>query len=80
MTYIWNLSTACFVKHAGYGAPLKNVPPERFNSLAVPKSYQSPWEQAGGDNSVLADTLFASLPLPDRPGYKSFNRWELADT
>lgn len=74
------MSAVCFVKHAGYGAPLKDVPPERFNSSAVPKSYQSPWEQAIGDDNVLADALIASVPRPNRPGYKSFNRWELADT
>ncbi|KAG8006208.1 Myozenin-2 [Nibea albiflora] len=62
----------------GYGGPLKDVPPEKFNSTAVPKSYQSPWEQAINSTPALADTLIASLPepeaRPDLPGYKSFNR------
>ncbi|XP_016120002.1 myozenin-2-like [Sinocyclocheilus grahami] len=30
---------------AGYGGPLINIPPERFNATAVPKSYHSPWEE-----------------------------------
>ncbi|KAE8279049.1 Synaptopodin-2 Myopodin [Larimichthys crocea] len=62
----------------GYSGPLKDVPPEKFNSTAVPKSYHSPWEQAIINTPALADTLIASLPepeaRPDLPGYKSFNR------
>ncbi|KAM8747539.1 myozenin-2a [Acanthopagrus schlegelii] len=62
----------------GYGGPLKDVPPEKFNSTAVPKSYHSPWEQAIINDPALADTLLTSMPepapRPDLPGYKSFNR------
>uniref|UniRef100_UPI0037E9A97F myozenin-2-like n=1 Tax=Semicossyphus pulcher TaxID=241346 RepID=UPI0037E9A97F len=62
----------------GYGAPLKDIPPEKFNSTAVPKSYHSPWEQAIINNPTLADTLTTCMPepepQPDLPGYKSFNR------
>lgn len=62
----------------GYGGPLKDIPPEKFNRTAVPKSYHSPWEQAIINDPTLADTLISSMPepeaQPDRPGYKSFNR------
>lgn len=62
----------------GYGGPLKDVPPEKFNRTAVPKSYHSPWEQAIINDPTLADTLISCMPepeaQPDRPGYKSFNR------
>nr|XP_057924648.1 myozenin-2-like isoform X2 [Doryrhamphus excisus]XP_057924649.1 myozenin-2-like isoform X2 [Doryrhamphus excisus]XP_057924650.1 myozenin-2-like isoform X2 [Doryrhamphus excisus] len=62
----------------GYGGPLKDVPPEKFNSTAVPKSYHSPWEQAIISDPVLAETLITHISEPEaptnRPGYKSFNR------
>ncbi|XP_071751440.2 myozenin-2a isoform X1 [Centroberyx gerrardi] len=62
----------------GYGGPLKNVPPEKFNSTAVPKSYHSPWDQAIISDPALADTLITCMPepepRPELPGYKSFNR------
>ncbi|XP_037116540.1 myozenin-2-like [Syngnathus acus] len=59
----------------GYGGPLKDVPPEKFNSTAIPKSYHSPWDRALVMKSAPIDTL---VPLPEPPanlpGYKSFNR------
>ncbi|XP_070710942.1 myozenin-2-like [Pempheris klunzingeri] len=62
----------------GYGGPLKDIPPEKFNSTSVPKSYHSPWEQAIISDPALADTLITCMPepepQPDLPGYKSFNR------
>nr|XP_015802511.2 myozenin-2 [Nothobranchius furzeri]XP_015802512.2 myozenin-2 [Nothobranchius furzeri] len=62
----------------GYGGPLKDIPPEKFNSTAVPKSYHSPWEQAIINDPALADTLILHMPdLEPRTnlsGYKSFNR------
>uniref|UniRef100_A0A3Q0RU61 Myozenin 2a n=1 Tax=Amphilophus citrinellus TaxID=61819 RepID=A0A3Q0RU61_AMPCI len=62
----------------GYGGPLKDIPPEKFNSTAVPKSYHSPWEQAIINDPALADTLTTRMPelepRHDLPGYKSFNR------
>ncbi|XP_028330508.1 myozenin-2a [Gouania willdenowi] len=62
----------------GYGGPLKDIPPEKFNSTSVPKSYHSPWEQAIISDPGLADTLNTCMaelvPKPDLPGYKSFNR------
>ncbi|XP_045919755.1 myozenin-2-like [Micropterus dolomieu] len=62
----------------GYGGPLKDIPPEKFNSTAVPKSYHSPWEQAIINDPALADTLHNRIPEPeprqDLPGFKSFNR------
>ncbi|XP_029030630.1 myozenin-2a [Betta splendens] len=62
----------------GYGGPLKDVPPEKFNCTAVPKAYQSPWEQAAGSDPAVAHSL-AGLgpqpgPQPGPPGYKCFNR------
>ncbi|KAG7243340.1 hypothetical protein INR49_011796 [Caranx melampygus] len=62
----------------GYGGPLKDIPAEKFNCTAVPKSYHSPWEQAIISDPALADTLVNRMPEPepraDLPGYKSFNR------
>ncbi|XP_042368556.1 myozenin-2-like [Plectropomus leopardus] len=62
----------------GYGGPLKDVPPEKFNRTAVPKSYHSPWQQAIISDPALADTLITHMPepepRPELPGYKSFNR------
>ncbi|XP_026154871.1 myozenin-2a [Mastacembelus armatus] len=62
----------------GYGGPLKDIPPEKFNTTAMPKSYHSPWEQAINHDPTLADTLITRMPepapRPDLPGYKSFNR------
>uniref|UniRef100_A0A8D2J3E2 Myozenin 3 n=1 Tax=Varanus komodoensis TaxID=61221 RepID=A0A8D2J3E2_VARKO len=29
----------------GYAGPLKEVPPEKFNRTAIPKGYQSPWQE-----------------------------------
>ncbi|XP_068612048.1 LOW QUALITY PROTEIN: myozenin-2-like [Brachionichthys hirsutus] len=48
-----------------YGAPLKDVPPEKFNRTAVPKAYQSPWQQ-----HVIHEPGAWSKP----PAYISFNR------
>ncbi|XP_042256820.1 myozenin-2-like [Thunnus albacares] len=62
----------------GYGGPLKDIPPEKFNATAIPKSYHSPWEQAIINDPTLADTLITQMPepepQPDLPGYRSFNR------
>ncbi|XP_029382363.1 myozenin-2a isoform X2 [Echeneis naucrates] len=62
----------------GYGGPLKDIPAEKFNCTAVPKSYHSPWEQAISSDPALAATIISCLPepepRPDLPGYKSFNR------
>ncbi|XP_018615099.1 myozenin-2-like [Scleropages formosus] len=62
----------------GYGGPLKDVPPEKFNSTAVPRSYCSPWDQALLSDPILADTLLTRFPVleprSEIPEYKSFNR------
>ncbi|KAG9259991.1 myozenin-2 isoform X1 [Astyanax mexicanus] len=62
----------------GYGGPLKDVPPERFNATALPKSYHSPWEEAIINDPDLAETLKLRIPVPEprleMPDYKSFNR------
>ncbi|KAK3507533.1 hypothetical protein QTP70_028183 [Hemibagrus guttatus] len=62
----------------GYGGPLKDLPPERFNATALPKSYHSPWEEAIINDPALAETLKLHMPAPepraDMPDYKSFNR------
>lgn len=62
----------------GYGGPLKDVPTEKFNRTAVPKSYHSPWEQALISNPSLAETVHLQMPEPEPtsqiPQYKSFNR------
>ncbi|KAL6490588.1 hypothetical protein MHYP_G00009330 [Metynnis hypsauchen] len=62
----------------GYEGPLKDVPAEKFNCTAIPKSYHSPWEQAISSDPSLADTLRVQMPEPEPrpeiPEYKSFNR------
>lgn len=58
--------------------PLKDVPPEKFNSTAMPRSYQSPWEKAAGMDLTFSEPVVvpcaASQPPSDQPVYKSFNR------
>lgn len=60
----------------GYSGPLKEIPPERFNTTA--KYYQSPWEQAISENPELLEALYPKLFIPegkmDLPDYRSFNR------
>ncbi|XP_030636613.1 myozenin-2a [Chanos chanos] len=62
----------------GYGGPLKDVPAEKFNSTAMPRSYCSPWVQAIIGDPSLADTMVTHMPAPEpkteAPEYKSFNR------
>ncbi|KAM6972707.1 myozenin-2b isoform 2-T4 [Aplochiton taeniatus] len=62
----------------GYGGPLQEVPAEKFNTTAMPKSYHSPWEQAIINDPSLAETLNISMQAPEpkaeAPDYKSFNR------
>ncbi|XP_042584621.1 myozenin-2-like [Cyprinus carpio] len=62
----------------GYCGPLKDVPAEKFNCTAMPRSYQSPWEQALISDPSLTETLVARMPEPQTrqeiPQYKSFNR------
>lgn len=62
----------------GYACPIKDLPEEKFNSTAIPKSYHSPWSQAIISDPELADTLATHMPdpdqQPDRPVYKCFNR------
>uniref|UniRef100_A0A667YZ99 Myozenin 2a n=1 Tax=Myripristis murdjan TaxID=586833 RepID=A0A667YZ99_9TELE len=73
-----SIAPVCALISSGYGGPLKDIPPEKFNSTAIPKSYHSPWEQAIINDPNLADTLISHMPepepLPELPGYKSFNR------
>ncbi|CAB1345196.1 unnamed protein product [Coregonus sp. 'balchen'] len=63
----------------GYGGPLQEMEPEKFNRTCLPKSYHSPWDQAiYHHDPSLADSLVTRLPEPEAkpegPGYKSFNR------
>lgn len=62
----------------GYGGPLKEVPPEKFNITVIPKSYRSPWEEKPIDRETLLATLNAHLPEPPykitTADYKCFNR------
>ncbi|KAM5310290.1 myozenin-2 isoform 2-T2 [Glossophaga mutica] len=62
----------------GYSGPLKEIPPERFNTTAVPKYYQSPWEQAIASDPELLEALCPKLFQPEGkaelPDYRSFNR------
>ncbi|XP_069086267.1 myozenin-2 isoform X2 [Pleurodeles waltl] len=61
----------------GYSGPLKEIPPEKFNTTAVPKYYQSPWQEAIGNDPELLAALYPKLPIPEQAllaDYKSFNR------
>ncbi|ELR54742.1 Myozenin-2 [Bos mutus] len=62
----------------GYSGPLKEIPPERFNTTAVPKYYQSPWEQAISNDPELLEALYPKFFKPEGkaelPDYRSFNR------
>ncbi|VTJ80327.1 Hypothetical predicted protein [Marmota monax] len=62
----------------GYSGPLKEIPPERFNTTAVPKYYQSPWEQAIGSDPELLEALHPRFFQPEGKAqlqdYRSFNR------
>ncbi|XP_067852090.1 myozenin-2 isoform X2 [Heptranchias perlo] len=62
----------------GYSGPLKEIPPEKFNITAVPKSYQSPWAEALMDQPDLLEATINQLPeLPAKAQsqtYRCFNR------
>ncbi|XP_056302829.1 myozenin-3-like [Danio aesculapii] len=66
----------------GYGGPLKEVPPEKFNVTVIPKSYQSPWEKKPIDRETLLAALNAQLPEANLTtltpaDYKCFNRYPI---
>ncbi|TFK16284.1 Myozenin-2 [Platysternon megacephalum] len=62
----------------GYSGPLKEIPPERFNTTSVPKYYQSPWIEAISNDPELLEALYPRLfkpeAKPELPDYRSFNR------
>ncbi|XP_029463962.1 myozenin-2 [Rhinatrema bivittatum] len=62
----------------GYSGPLKEIPCERFNTTAVPKYYQSPWQEAIANDPELLEAFYTLLPKPEQyvllPDYRSFNR------
>uniref|UniRef100_A0A8B9ZQQ8 Uncharacterized protein n=1 Tax=Anas zonorhyncha TaxID=75864 RepID=A0A8B9ZQQ8_9AVES len=55
---------------AGYSAPLREVPPEKFNVTAIPKGYRSPWQgllsdkdkAVGRENHSLLPAFFPFQP------------------
>ncbi|KAF7249389.1 Myozenin-3 [Varanus komodoensis] len=61
----------------GYAGPLKEVPPEKFNRTAIPKGYQSPWQEFLSHEDYQRDRENA-LPEPvrkvDTISLRSFNR------
>ncbi|XP_006019789.1 myozenin-2 [Alligator sinensis] len=62
----------------GYSGPLKEIPPEKFNTTSVPKYYQSPWIEAIRNDPELLEALYPKLfkpeAKPELPDYRSFNR------
>ncbi|XP_048399497.1 myozenin-2 [Stegostoma tigrinum] len=62
----------------GYSGPLKEIPPEKFNITAVPKSYQSPWTEALMDQPDLLESTINQLPeapvKAQSQTYRCFNR------
>ncbi|XP_069510138.1 myozenin-3 [Ambystoma mexicanum] len=61
----------------GYSGPLVEVPREKFNITAIPKSYCSPWYE---ERDYQENSLTADLPEPLEPqncldlDYRCFNR------
>ncbi|XP_078267285.1 myozenin-2-like [Rhinoraja longicauda] len=62
----------------GYSSPLKEIPAEKFNVTAIPRSYHSPWADTLGYQDHLIDVMINQLPEapPDtKPQtYRCFNR------
>ncbi|XP_075716019.1 myozenin-3 [Rhinoderma darwinii] len=60
----------------GYSGPLKDIPYERFNSTAIPKSYRSPWVESYSVEHITTATQ--SLPPPPQTPinvtYRTYNR------
>lgn len=62
----------------GYSAPLKEMPPEKFNVTVTPRGYCSPWRQALGETGGQPFTV--DLPVSESPykqyltNYRCFNR------
>uniref|UniRef100_A0A8D0GEZ6 Myozenin 3 n=1 Tax=Sphenodon punctatus TaxID=8508 RepID=A0A8D0GEZ6_SPHPU len=60
-----------------YSEPLKDVPPEKFNSTAIPKGYRSPWREflSSKDYQVDSENRLPELPKKANPlDFRSFNR------
>uniref|UniRef100_A0A8D0DUB8 Myozenin 3 n=1 Tax=Salvator merianae TaxID=96440 RepID=A0A8D0DUB8_SALMN len=61
----------------GYSGPLREVPPEKFNITAIPKCYQSPWQEFLSSEDYQVDSK-SHLPEPPRKvnnfDMRSFNR------
>ncbi|KAJ6667865.1 hypothetical protein lerEdw1_016186 [Lerista edwardsae] len=62
----------------GYSGPLNAVPPEKFNSTAIPKGYRSPWREFLNSEDYQLDTE-NRLPEPPKKvntlvDLRSFNR------
>uniref|UniRef100_A0A8D0GGZ4 Myozenin 3 n=1 Tax=Sphenodon punctatus TaxID=8508 RepID=A0A8D0GGZ4_SPHPU len=48
----------------GYSEPLKDVPPEKFNSTAIPKGYRSPWREFLSSKDYQVDSENRLTPTP----------------
>ncbi|XP_069055660.1 myozenin-3 [Pleurodeles waltl] len=63
----------------GYSGPLMEVPPEKFNVTAIPKSYRSPWcEELDNHGYAVTANVPVDLPEPSPNSldveHRSFNR------
>ncbi|XP_059846656.1 myozenin-2 [Hypanus sabinus] len=62
----------------GYSGPLKEIPPEKFNVTAIPRSYRSPWAEALDEQADILETVTTQLPeapaKAEAQAYKCFNR------
>ncbi|CAM5159743.1 unnamed protein product [Natator depressus] len=61
----------------GYSGPLKEVPPEKFNFTAIPKSYCSPWQEFLFSEDYRVESKSQLPELPRKPSHfelRSFNR------
>ncbi|XP_020819905.1 myozenin-3 isoform X2 [Phascolarctos cinereus] len=60
---------------SGYSKPLTGIPPEKFNHTAIPKGYQSPWQEFIGYKDGYKDYYKDYLnhtPFPS--DYRNFNK------
>ncbi|XP_041049069.1 myozenin-2 [Carcharodon carcharias] len=65
----------------GYSGPLKEIPPEKFNVTAVPRSYQSPWSEALIDQAELVESMVNQLPeVPVKAQSQTFRCFNRAPT
>ncbi|XP_072486816.1 myozenin-3 isoform X2 [Notamacropus eugenii] len=60
---------------SGYSKPLTGIPPEKFNHTAIPKGYQSPWQEFIDYKDGCKDYYLNHLNhTPSPSDYRNFNK------